>query len=155
MATKFQIVFDCSDPNRMAHFWSEALGYRIAPPPAGYESGRAFFLSKGVPEDEAGEGDDRISDPAGAGPTIWFQQVSERKAVKNRVHIDLAVSGGFSVPIAARKERVDAAADRLAKLGATVVGPLEEPGVDHYAVAMRDPEGNEFEVHPDISGVLG
>jgi hypothetical protein len=39
----------------------------------------------------------------------------------------------------------------LTALGATLVEPLreklEDDGVDHYAVALRDPEGNEFDIN--------
>ncbi len=44
-------------------------------------------------------------------------------------------------------QRVDAEASRLAALGATIVGVLYEEGVDHYGVAMQDPEGNEFDIN--------
>ncbi|HET9556754.1 MAG TPA: VOC family protein [Actinomycetota bacterium] len=47
-------------------------------------------------------------------------------------------------PLAARRERVDAEADRLVAAGATRFRVLSEEAVDHYAVVMRDPEGNEF-----------
>jgi hypothetical protein len=46
-----------------------------------------------------------------------------------------------------RKQRVDAEASRLAALGATQVAVLYQEGLDHYAVAMRDPEGNEFDIN--------
>jgi hypothetical protein len=32
-------------------------------------------------------------------------------------------------------------------LGATMVKVSEREGLDHYAVAMRDPEGNEFDMN--------
>lgn len=32
-------------------------------------------------------------------------------------------------------------------LGATVVRVSAEEGLDHYAVAMNDPEGNEFDIN--------
>jgi Glyoxalase-like domain len=143
----FQLVFDCSDSNRLAHFWADALGYQIQGPPAGFATWREFWIIKGVPASEAGEGDDRISDPSGRGPQIWFQQVPERKSIKNRLHLDLNASGGRDVPIAIRRERVDAEAARLVSIGATRIESLETEGVDHYAVAMRDPEGNEFDVN--------
>jgi Glyoxalase-like domain len=38
-------------------------------------------------------------------------------------------------------------ARRLTELGATMVRVLEEEGLDHYAVAMKDPEGNEFDIN--------
>jgi hypothetical protein len=72
--------------------------------------------------------------------------------LKNRLHLDVHASGGrsvvdLSVPLAARRERVDAEARRLAALGATITGALEADGLDHYAVGMKDPEGNEFDVN--------
>jgi hypothetical protein len=56
----------------------------------------------------SGLGTDRITDPGGRGLRIWFQVVSEAKTVKNRLHLDICASGGRAVPIATRKQRVDA-----------------------------------------------
>jgi hypothetical protein len=147
MAVKFQVVIDCKDPARMCRFWMSALGYEIAPPPAGFESWDDYYRDMGVPVEELGSGPDRLIDPAGTGPAIWFQVVDETKTVKNRLHFDLGVSGGRSVPIETRKQRVDAEADRLSRLGATQIDVYSVPGVDHYAVAMLDPEGNEFDIN--------
>jgi hypothetical protein len=55
--------------------------------------------------------------------------------------------GGRAVPIETRRQRVDAEAGRLADLGALLVGVLNTEGLDHYAVAMKDPEGNEFDIN--------
>ena len=41
----------------------------------------------------------------------------------------------------------NAEAARLAGLGAQLVGVLDTEGLDHYAVAMKDPEGNEFDIN--------
>jgi hypothetical protein len=46
-----------------------------------------------------------------------------------------------------RRRQVDAEAGRLAGLGATMTRVLYEEGIDHYAVAMTDPEGNEFDIN--------
>ncbi len=81
-----------------------------------------------MPEDELGIGADCIIDPGGRGPRIWFQVVPERKAVKNRLHLDVGVSGGRAVPIETRRHRVDAEASRLAGLGAMIVGVLSTEG---------------------------
>jgi hypothetical protein len=70
--------------------------------------------------------------------------VPEPKVVKNRVHLDLGVSGGRQVPLPTRRRRVDAEAERLVGAGATRLRVLSEEAVDHYAVVMADPEGNEF-----------
>jgi hypothetical protein len=40
--------------------------------------------------------------------------------------------------------------DRMARLrreGATITFPVPNDGLDHYAVGMRDPEGNAFDVN--------
>jgi hypothetical protein len=100
-----------------------------------------------VPEDELGTGADCIVDPAGRGPRIWFQVVPERKAAKNRLHLDIGVSGGRAVPLGTRRQRVDAEAGRLAGLGAQFVGAHDTEGLDHYGVTMKDPEGNEFDIN--------
>jgi hypothetical protein len=146
MAVRFQLVIDCADPEPLARFWAAALGYEPEPPPAGFASWDEYWRDVGVPEDELGMGVDSIVDPAGRGPRIWFQVVPDRKAVKNRLHLDISVGGGRAFPIETRKQRVDAEAARLAGLGAQLVGVLDSGGLDHYGVGMKDPEGNEFDI---------
>jgi len=142
----FQVTIDCADPDRLTRFWATALGYRVEDPPPGFAGWADYWRSVGVPEEELELGvvDDRLVDPTGAGPRIWFQVVPEPKVVKNRIHLDLMISGGREVPIEQRRERVDAEADRLVEAGATRVRVLEQDGLDHYGVLMQDPEGNEF-----------
>jgi hypothetical protein len=144
---RFQLVIDCADPDRLARFWAAALGYELAPPPAGFATWDDYYRDLGVPEEELDGSADRISDPQGHGPHIWFQVVPETKAIKNRLHLDIHASGGRTNPIEVRKQRVDAEASRLAGLGATITGILYQEGLDHYAVAMKDPEGNEFDIN--------
>jgi catechol 2,3-dioxygenase-like lactoylglutathione lyase family enzyme len=146
VSVNFQLVIDCADADRLARFWAAALGYQLEPPPEGFATWDDYYRDLGVPEDELGVGEDRISDPDGHGPQIWFQVVPETKAIKNRLHLDILVSGGRAVPLETRKQRVDAEAARLAGLGATIVRALREEGLDHYGVAMKDPEGNEFDI---------
>jgi len=143
--TSFQVTFDCADPERLVRFWAQALGYEIRQPPDGFQTWADFYRSVGVPEEELEDaGPDRLVDPNGNGPLFWFQKVPEGKAVKNRIHLDLFVSGGRATPVHERKAAVDAAAERLVAAGATRFGVLAEDGVDHYGVVMQDPEGNEF-----------
>jgi Glyoxalase-like domain len=75
------------------------------------------------------------------GPRIWFQIVPEQKSIKNRIHIDVNASGGRGSSLDTRRERVEAEAARLVSLGATRLHTNVEEGLDHYAVAMTDPEG--------------
>ena len=147
MAVRFQIVIDCRAPEPLARFWASALGYDFEPPPAGFPTWDDYWRDVGVSEDELGIGQDCIIDPDRSGPRIWFQVVPEPKEVKNRLHLDISVSGGRAFPIETRRQRVDAEAERLAGLGASMVRVLSEEGLDHYGVAMQDPEGNEFDIN--------
>ena len=72
----------------------------------------------------------------GSPVTVGLQRVPEPRAGRNRVHIDL------------RGEPRDAAARRLADLGATVQGEERPPGLDLVWTVMTDPEGNEFCITP-------
>jgi len=130
----------------MAKFWADALNYRLEGPPDGFTSWRSYWLSLGVPEDEIEDGFDSLVDPAGVGPRIWFQQVPEPKTIKNRWHLDVLIGGGRSTPLDIRKKRVQAEADRLVGLGAFVFNTMDLREYDHFAIAMQDPEGNEFDV---------
>jgi hypothetical protein len=85
--------------------------------------------------------------PISPGPLHWFQVVPEKKSIKNRIHIDVNASGGRSSSLEVRRERVEAEAARHVSLGATRQHTIVEDGLDHYAVAMTDPEGNEFDIN--------
>lgn len=142
MSTSIQLVFDTADPDREARFWAEALGYRLEPPPGGFDSWASFLREQGIPEDRWNDAS-AIVDPDGKAPRIYFQRVPEGKSAKNRVHLDLNVAGGREVPVDERKRRVDAEIARLKSLGATDErGAIERDG--EYWVRMNDPEGNEF-----------
>ena len=141
MATQVQVTFDCADPEALSTFWAAALGYRLQDPPEGFATWEAFLADLGVPEDEWNSAS-AVVDPDGGGPRLYLQRVSEPKAAKNRVHLDLNVGGPLGTPLDERKAAVDREAKRMIDLGAEVVREVEERG--EYWVVMRDPEGNEF-----------
>jgi hypothetical protein len=141
MATGIQVVFDCADPDRLARFWAEALGYILQPPPEGFETWEDALRSFGIPE-EQWDSASAVVDPDKAGPRVYFQKVPEPKTVKNRVHLDLNVGGGPQTPLEERKQRVNAEVSRLMGLGASRLRTLAERG--EYCTVMQDPEGNEF-----------
>ena len=141
VATKIQVVFDCADPDHLAKFWAEALHYQLQDPPAGYASWDELLKAMGVPEADWNSAS-AIVDPEKLGPRIYFQQMDTPKPKKNRVHLDLNISGGSRIPMADRMKRVDAEVGRLAGLGATKQQAWDESG--EYWVVMLDPEGNEF-----------
>lgn len=141
---KYQLTVDCSDPDVLARFWAVALDYELESPPGDFTSWMDYWASVGVPEEELWDGYDSIVHAAG--PRIWFQHVPEFKAAKNRFHFDVLVGGGRSNPIEERMSRVRTKAAALAGLGATVVAEHHSPEVDHFFIAMADPEGNEFDI---------
>ena len=51
MPVRFQLVIDCADPDRLARFWAAALGYELAPAPAGFATWNEFYRELGVPEE--------------------------------------------------------------------------------------------------------
>ena len=143
MATPIQVVFDCANPDRLARFWAEALGYRLQDPPPGFSTWEAFLEANGYPREEW-DSASAIVDPDGLKPRIFFQKVPEGKTVKNRVHLDVNVGGGHQTPLPERRTRVDAEAERLVRLGARKTRAFEEHG--EYCVNMLDVEGNEFDL---------
>jgi Glyoxalase-like domain len=141
MATPVQITFDCHDPDRLARFWAELLGYQLEPPPSGFETWQAWLEERGIPESEWNRAS-AIIDPEGRGPRIFLQRVPEDKQVKNRVHLDVNAGGPRGTPDDERRANVDAAVDKAVAAGATKVRAVEELGERHYV--MQDIEGNEF-----------
>jgi len=144
MAAGVQVVIDCADPDRLAHFWADALGYKLQEPPPGFDSWQAVLQANGVPESEWNSAS-ALVDPEGKGPRFYFQRVPEPKSVKNRLHVDLSVGGGLSVPLEERKARAHAEAARLQTLGATQLWINDD--WRGFSIVMQDPEGNEFCLH--------
>ncbi|WP_374971267.1 VOC family protein [Terrabacter sp. BE26] len=134
-----QVTFDCADPERVARFWCEVLGYEVPAPPPGFDSWGDFDRS--LPPERQGSAF-ACEDPTGAGPRLYFQRVPEGKVVKNRLHLDVRVGTGLT-----GKERVDALeaeAARLEPLGATRVRLLVSDDFEESCLVMQDVEGNEF-----------
>jgi predicted enzyme related to lactoylglutathione lyase len=117
MSTRLvHLVIDANDPAKLARFWSGALGWEI--------------------EDE--EPDEVDVSPAGyhypdpvALPLV-FVRVLDPKAVKDRVHLDLASRSA---------EHQAELVARLRDLGAT---PVDIGQGDVPWVVLADPEGNEL-----------
>jgi hypothetical protein len=145
VSVQFQLTVDCADPDRLARFWAEVLGYVPEPPPLGHSSWREYYAALGVDDDV--DGVDSLVDPDGAGPRIWFQKVPESKSAKNRLHLDVAAGVSRDAPLEERARAIRAVADRLVAIGATVVREVDGEGIDFFGVTLLDPEGNEFCVH--------
>ncbi|MGW5449746.1 VOC family protein [Streptomyces sp. NEAU-174] len=111
-----ELILDCADPERLAAFWSEVLGY--------VEIGR---------EDDGGI---EIGPPGvgfgGLQPTLILSPSSDPRPAKLRLHID----------VNATDRDQDAELERLLALGAKPADVGQTGAEDWYVLA--DPEGNEF-----------
>jgi catechol 2,3-dioxygenase-like lactoylglutathione lyase family enzyme len=105
----YSVVFDARDPSRLAAFWSAALGFPVV---------------LDGPEEAAIK-----SDYGESSRVVFFVAVSEQKAGKNRLHLDVEPDDQVGE------------VERLLALGARRVdiGQHDVPWV-----VLADPEGNEF-----------
>lgn len=135
---QFQVTFDCAEPERVARFWCEVLGY-VIPPPEGFATWEDFQRS--LPSDQRGSWAACV-DPSGVGPRLYFQRVPEAKVVKNRVHLDVRVATGLVGE--QRLAVLEAECARLVALGAARVRLLPADDENESCLVMQDIEGNEF-----------
>ncbi len=105
------ICIDSIDPEPLAQFWCQVLDWAV------------------INREEDGLS---IGPADGDGPQIDFFAVPERKAGKNRVHVD----------VRAEDSTTEEELDRLLALGARRSDIGQEP--DQSWVVLTDPEGNEF-----------
>ncbi|AXL92779.1 hypothetical protein C4J65_34225 [Streptomyces sp. CB09001] len=134
-----QVTFDCAEPERVARFWCEVLGYVAPSPPEGFGTWDDYNASL-PPEDR--DAWFACGDPSGVGPRLFFQRVPEGKVVKNRVHLDVRVGTGL-----VGEERLATLQDectRLVALGAVRERVLLADEENESCIVMRDVEGNEF-----------
>ncbi len=141
MATvrEFQVTFDCAEPERVARFWCEVLGYVVPTPPEGFRTWEDFDRTLS-PENQGAWF--ACTDPTGVGPRLFFQRVPEGKVVKNRVHLDVRVGTGL-----VGEERLavlESEGARLEALGASRVRLLVADDENESCLVMQDVEGNEF-----------
>ena len=136
---QFQVTFDCAEPERVARFWCEVLGYVVSPVPKGFDTWDDYHRS--LPPESQGSAFACV-DPTGVGPRLFFQRVPEGKVVKNRLHLDVRVGTGL-----VGEERLavlEAECVRLEALGAVRGLLLRADGVNESCQNMQDIEGNEF-----------
>jgi len=136
---EFQVTVDCAEPQRVARFWCDVLGYVVPPPPEGFASWEEYDAS--LPSGERGSWSACV-DPTGAGPRLYFQRVPEGKVAKNRLHLDVRV--GIGLEGAERLAVLEAECTRLVGLGGVRVRLLEADGENESCLVMQDVEGNEF-----------
>ena len=107
------VTTDCADPKALSTFWAAALGTSVSG-----DYGEFVMLAP----------------PPAGGPVLGFQRVPEKRAGKNRLHLDLvAPTGGRQAEVA-----------RLVELGAAVLGERGGDAEGLVWTTLTDPEGNEF-----------
>lgn len=99
-----EIAIDALDIPAVLPFWQAVLGY-------------------------VKESDDAITDPAGKGPSFWFQQMDAPRPQRNRVHIDVVVP----------HDQAQARIQATLAAGGTLGYDAEAPAF----WVLADPEGNE------------
>jgi catechol 2,3-dioxygenase-like lactoylglutathione lyase family enzyme len=109
-----ELVVDCRDPEALAAWWAEVLGYRV--------------LSREDGEVEIGP----ASGFGGPAPTLVFGRVADPSPDKPRLHIDVTPTDRDQ----------DAELERLLALGATPADVGQTGREDWHVLA--DPEGNPF-----------
>ncbi|MEU4107317.1 VOC family protein [Streptomyces sp. NPDC027717] len=111
-----ELVLDAADPERLAAFWSDVLGYA--------ELGREDDGSIEIGPPGAGFG--------GPQPTLVLSPSTDPRPGKLRLHIDVSPTDRDQ----------DAELERLLALGARPVD-VGQTGAESWHV-LADPEGNEF-----------
>jgi catechol 2,3-dioxygenase-like lactoylglutathione lyase family enzyme len=109
-----ELVLDCRDPERLAAFWSQVLGY--------VELGREGSAIEIGP----------AAGPGGQQPTIVFDRGDEPRRGKLPLHLD----------VSATDRDQDEELARLLALGARPAD-VGQTGEESWHV-LADPEGNEF-----------
>jgi hypothetical protein len=122
------VVFDCRHAPSLARWWARALGWEMHP----FDYEDPVWLAKRALTPEAEPSVVGVDPPDPSLPTLWFNEVPERKVVKNRVHVDIDVPDAAGI-------------DRLVALGARVLRRNPDGGI---WTIMADPEGNEFCAFP-------
>ena len=97
---RIQVTFDCAEPERVARFWCEVLGYVVPPPPAGFATWDDF--DRALPPEHQGSAFACI-DPSGAGPRLFFQRVPESKDTCVKVRFKLTKGSLADAPTLARR----------------------------------------------------
>ncbi|MER5950443.1 VOC family protein [Streptomyces sp. NPDC001904] len=136
---KFQVTFDCAEPERVARFWCEVLGYVMPQPPKEFATWEDFRNAEPPEERDTWSA---CVDPSGEGPRLYFQRVPEGRVAKNRVHLDVRVGTGLVG--AERLAVLEAECARLVALGAKHVTTLYADEENESCIPMQDIEGNEF-----------
>lgn len=122
----YTVVVDCRDPQAQARWWAQALDWEVVDD----TPEETVVIPRGISSEPVTDLDAWLS----RGQGLVFVPVPEGKAVKNRLHIDLA-------PHTSQDREAEIA--RLERLGATRVN-VGQDDEDVTWTVLADPKGNEF-----------
>jgi predicted enzyme related to lactoylglutathione lyase len=116
-----QWTLDVHDVDRMATFWSQALGYRIEP---------------------GDQGDAHLRPPADAASNlrVWLQPTEALKRGKNRNHPDLVVESGDTDAEVARLVALGASHADVGQTGDEGFVVLADPEGNEFCLLRKPPE---------------
>ncbi|HEY3338674.1 MAG TPA: VOC family protein [Propionicimonas sp.] len=104
---RMQVAIDVVDREAVVPFWQAALGFDRS-------------------------GDDRLSDPLGRLPRVWFQEMGGPRPLRNRIHVDAGTPWEL---VGAKLAALEAAGGRVAYQ-------------NRWWQTVADAEGNEVDVFP-------
>jgi hypothetical protein len=116
---KIGITIDCPDPDQLATFWEQFLGYARRP-------------------NRGGEPYVTIDRPDGADgpPHVTFQRVPEAKTTKVRTHLDLFVE--HAAPMVAEMVAAGATSLAITEAGEWTTRVLQDPAGNEFCVIGPD-----------------
>ena len=123
-----QVTFDCADPERVARFWCEVLGYVVPPPPDGFASWDDY--ESALPPEQR-DADFACVDPTGAGDSF---------------------AGGFFGYLASQKE-LTPKSFRYAMFYGSVMGSyvVERFGTDRLQELTREEIDHRFKLFRELT----
>ncbi len=112
---RMQLAIDVLDLEAVVPFWQAALRFDLT-------------------------ADDRLSDPLGRLPRLWFQELDAPRPLRNRIHVDAGTPWEL---VAAKLGALNAAGGHVAYQ-------------NQWWQTVADPEGNEVDVFPlaEVHGVI-
>ena len=136
---QFQVTFDCAEPERVARFWCEVLGYVVPPPPQGFATWDEF--DRALPAEQQG------SALACVDPTGWARDCSSSAFPREKSSRTGSISTCGSAPgwwakSAWPRSRPSAHGwSRSAPSACASCLPMSD---NESCLVMQDVEGNEF-----------
>lgn len=120
---RIEIAIDSVDPEKLAPFWADALGYSLG----------EF--------DSEGEYLELVA-PLGSTP-VYLQRVPEPKVTKNRLHLDLITPEPDALVQRLREIGATELGDAMTSTGGNWWQVMADPEGNEFCVCLEEPTGQE------------